>query len=75
MGHGRTRRKAYVLCQEVNYFGRVIPRGTVYEESERTKDYYIPDILDRGILMSCPALELHFTTVKNNDEFFIEIYY
>ena len=68
-----TRKKAYVLINNYSHFGRKIPKGTVYRESKKNKDWYIPNVFELGILMTCPNIQLHFTTLHHND-LFIEIY-
>ncbi len=67
-------RKAYVLKEDFNFFGKIISKGTVYR-TYKDKDYYIPNVYDKGTMFTCPNMRLHFKVVKNNDKYFIEIYY
>jgi len=56
----------FELQKDINYFGEKIPKGTRYYGSSNSKDDYIPVI--NGYI--CPAKKLHYTTVKENQEYF-----
>lgn len=54
----------YLLQKEMNWFGRIIPKDTLY--IQMSKDYWIPSIDGARI----PAMQLDFYTVKNNADYF-----
>lgn len=64
----------FVLLKEVNYFGRTIRRGTTFKLCKNTGDMYEMWENDRGILMHCPAIRLHFTILDVNEEYFVRQY-
>jgi len=53
------------LTKDIDYFGKLIKKGTRYYQST-DKDYYIP-VINGDV---CPAYWLHFTVVDNNPEYF-----
>lgn len=64
-------KRYYVLIHDFDFFGRIIPKGTVYKQLENN-DYYRPTIIKENIPSDCPNLDLHFTNMRQ--EYFIEIY-
>jgi|JI8StandDraft_1071087.scaffolds.fasta_scaffold1475584_1 hypothetical protein len=58
----------YVLLKDINWFGkRTIKAGTIYKQVNG--DYWHPTIE----YARCPSLQLHFTTVLVNPEYFLKI--
>lgn len=55
----------WILQQEINWFGRLIPVGTVYKQVNA--DHYHPMI--NGA--QCPSLSVNFYTVKCNEAYFL----
>ncbi len=64
--------KDYVLVKDVNYFGRVIKRGSTFKQYEGDKDWFRLFEIDNGILMECPGIKLHFTSFNN--DYFVRLY-
>jgi hypothetical protein len=62
--------KDLVLTRTVCYFGRIIRRGSVFKKV--SGDWYILTENDGGIVMECPAVKLHFTSVDK--DYFVEMY-
>lgn len=62
-----THNDKYVLLQNINWFGRNIPAGTIYHQVNA--DYYTPSVSGAR----CPSLQLDFYTVKNNPGYFLKI--
>ena len=62
-----------ILLRDVNYFGRVIRRGATFKQaSTDSKDWYNLYENNNGVIMHCPSVKLHFTSLTN--EFFVEQY-
>ena len=64
--------KDLILLKDVNYFGRVIKKGSTFKKCETNNDYYYLFENKDGILMECPDIRIHFT--MKNREYFIEQY-
>ena len=62
-------KRIFVLAEDVNYFGTIIPRGTVYKQKAKDQDYYECYKEEDGLIMQCPSYNLHFMVVKNNPLF------
>jgi len=61
-----------ILLKNVNYFGRKIQKGSTFKMDNNTKDLYTLWENNKGILMHCPAVKIHFTSI--NDEYFVKQY-
>jgi hypothetical protein len=61
-----------ILLRNVNYFGRIIRKGSTFKKSDSSNDYYDLWENNGGILMHCPAIKIHFTSV--NEKFFVKQY-
>jgi hypothetical protein len=59
-----------ILVRDVNYFGRVIRQGSTFKKVD--SDRYCLWENRGGIIMHCPTVELHFTSV--NEEYFVKQY-
>jgi hypothetical protein len=59
-----------VLLQDIDYFGRKIKRGSTFKKAD--SDWYVLWENNDGIIMHCPAVKLHFTSV--NPEYFVKQY-
>jgi hypothetical protein len=57
----------YVLTRDMDYFGKTIPKGTIYFRCKGNADIFIPEY-DGNY---CPSESLHFTRLVNNEEYFI----
>jgi hypothetical protein len=62
--------RAFILLKDFNFFGKIIPKGTVYTMFPYDHDVYICNTPNGDI---CPHWNLTFMTVINNDEYFLEI--
>ena len=62
----------YILLKDVNYFGRLIKKGSTFKETRTSNDYYELWENNKGILMHCPAVTIHFSSL--NEEYFIKQY-
>lgn len=62
--------KDLILLKDVNYFGRIIRRGSTFKKADA--DWYVLWENSGGIIMHCPAIKLHYTSV--DCEYFIEQY-
>ena len=61
-----------ILLKDVFYFGRWIRRGATFKQQVCSRDWYELWENDGGILMHCPAVKIHFTSVSS--EFFVKQY-
>lgn len=61
-----------ILLKTVNYFGRTIRRGSTFKREESNKDWYTLYENRDGIIMHCPTVRIHFTSVT--DSYFVEQY-
>lgn len=59
-----------ILTKDVNFFGRTIRRGSVFKPEGA--DWYILWENKNGIIMHCPAIKIHFTSIR--DEYFVKMY-
>ena len=55
----------YVLQQDINFFGRLIPAGTIYKQVNA--DHYHPMLYGS----QCPSLGVDFYIAKNNPAYFL----
>jgi len=53
-----------VLIRDVDYFGRDIRRGSIFRLVSGTKDMYRLYENKDGIVMECPAIQVHFSSVR-----------
>lgn len=63
------KKQDWILKKEINFFGKIIPEGTVYQQV--SADYYHPIVKGNG----CPSLQVDFYIIKNNPEYFIPYSY
>ena len=61
----------YVLLKDANWFGKIIKKGAIYKQYSNTKDKFRCFTIDGN---ECPHLDLTFMTVRNNSEYFMELY-
>jgi hypothetical protein len=54
----------WVLQKDMDFFGRTIPKGTIYKQVN--SDYYHPIVNGNR----CPSLQVDFYIVKNNPDYF-----
>ena len=59
----------YELKKDFNWFGKIIPKGTLYIQMESDPDRY--ECRSEGNIK--PAYNLTFHTVKNNEEYFKKV--
>lgn len=59
-----------ILLKDVNYFGRIIRRGSTFKSVD--KDWYVLYENNNGIIMHCPSIKIHFTSI--NSEYFVKQY-
>ena len=59
-----------ILIKDVNYFGRTIKKGSTFKKLQHSEDWYVLWENNRGILMHCPAIKIHFTSIT--EEYFIK---
>ena len=57
----------FILLNDVNWFGQIIPAGTIYRQVNA--DYYHPIINGAR----CPSKQINFYTVLNNPKYFLKI--
>lgn len=57
----------WVLLIDVDFFGRMIPSGTIFKQVNA--DYYHPIINGAR----CPSYQIDFMIVKNNPRYFLQI--
>lgn len=62
--------KDLILLKDVNFFGRIVKRGSTFKKVD--SDWYCLWENDKGILMHCPSIKIHFTSV--NEEYFVKQY-
>jgi len=53
-----------ILLKDVNYFGRTIRRGSTFKKIDA--DWYVLWENRDGIVMHCPAVKLHFTSISED---------
>ena len=57
-------KRAYIAPLRMEILGTVIPKGTVFRECKKDKDWFIPTVIGNDrIPMTCPNLMAHFTTL------------
>ena len=66
---GARKMQDLILVKDINYFGRTIKRGSTFKKDD--SDWYVLWENNNGIIMHCPAIQLHFTSV-NSDYFVIQ---
>jgi len=52
-----------VLIRDVDYFGRDIRRGSIFRLVSGTNDRYRLYENKDGVVMECPAVQVHFSSV------------
>ncbi|MGD1894004.1 MAG: hypothetical protein ACFB15_25835 [Cyclobacteriaceae bacterium] len=62
--------EVYVLLHPFNWFGRTIPKGTLYVEIENDRDRYSCYCPDGT---HCPHWNLTFMTVRGNPAYFMQL--
>lgn len=58
-------REDYILQQEINFFGKIIPKGTLF--IRKGEDYWWP-VIDGA---HCPHYQVSFMITRNNPEYFL----
>ena len=66
-------RKGFVATSDLDFFGIIVPKGTIYKSQKTNNDWFTPVIIENETPMTCPNYQLHFTVLINNDNF-IEVY-
>lgn len=61
--------RMYVLCEDSDFFGFKMPKGTVYKQNKEDKDYYECYRNENDIIMRSPSFDLHFMIIINNRKF------
>lgn len=61
--------RIYVVAENSDFFGFIIPKGTVYKQNPRNKDSYRCYKEENGLIIIAPSFDLHFTIVENNERF------
>jgi len=62
--------EVYVLLKDFDWFGKTIPKGSIYRQYLNTTDNYGCHTT-KGL--KCPHWDLTFMTVRNNPEWFFEL--
>ena len=55
-----------ILIKDVDYFGKIIRKGSTFKQAGASKDWFDLWYNDQGILMHCPSIRIHFTTINND---------
>ncbi len=62
--------EAHLLLKDFNWFGKIIPEGTIYRQYPNTKDNFRCFTANGD---ECPHWDLTFMTVRNNPEWFLQL--
>jgi len=62
-------KRIYVVNEDSDFFGFIIPKGSVYKKNPKNKDYYNCYKEENGMMIISPSYDLHFMVVENNERF------